>query len=232
MWREKSFRIPGSHIWCDNFWWLFTLTSIEREKKNWLTKIHLIGKPTITYTTPNATIFSTDQLKLTCQAFGIPTPILTWHYNGHLLLTTARIYYDNKINSTTTSTNNNNKIYINQYSNGININSFPLHNRTVDLANINEMKRYYGVVTLSSSSSSSSAINNNEITFDLMLPSTAKKRSGKFSCFAGNAIGRDEKHSFVKVLGERDRLLKRYNSVEFQCCENDQQNLFCSSSDI
>lgn len=161
-----------------------------------------IGKPKITYTTPNTTIFSTDQLKLTCQAFGIPNPILTWHYNGQLLLTTSRIHYDNKINSTTIY-NNNNKIYINQYGNGININSFPLHNRTVDLTNINEMKRYYGVVTLPSSSSST--INNDEITFatfDLILPSTAKKRSGKFSCFAANAIGQDEKHSFVKVLGE------------------------------
>ncbi len=168
------------------------------------------GKPKITYTTPNATIYSTDQLKLTCQAYGSPKPILTWHYNGQLLLTTARIYYDNKINSTTTSNNkNNNKIYINQYGNGININSFPLHNRTAsDLVNINEMKRYYGVVVTpssSSSSSSSSANNNNnngEISFDLILPSTAKKRSGKFSCFAANAIGRDEKHSFVTVLGE------------------------------
>lgn len=161
--------------------------------------LKFIARPTITYATPNTTIFSTDQLKLTCQAFGIPTPILTWHYNGQLLLTTSRIYYDNKINSTTTY--NNNKIYINQYGNGININSFPLHNRTVDLTNINEMKRYYGVVT-PASSTSSSAINNDEITFDLILPSTAKKRSGKFSCFAANAIGRDEKHSFVKVLGE------------------------------
>lgn len=161
----------------------------------------IIGKPIITYTTPNTTIFSTDQLKLTCQAFGLPKPILTWHYNGQLLLTTARIHYDNKINSTTTY--NNSKIYINQYGNGININSFPLHNRTVDLANINEMNRYYGIVTpVPPSSSSSSAINNEEITFDLILPSAAKKRSGKFSCFAGNAIGRDEKHSFVKVLGE------------------------------
>lgn len=156
------------------------------------------AKPKITYTTPNTTIFSTDQLKLTCQAFGIPKPILTWHYNGQLLLTTSRIYYDNIINSATTY--NNNKIYINQYSNSINFNSFPLHNRTVDLTNINEMKRYYGVVT----SASSSTTNNDEITFDLILPSTAKKRSGKFSCFAANAIGRDEKHSFVKVLGENE----------------------------
>ncbi|XP_037039189.1 hemicentin-1-like isoform X2 [Bradysia coprophila] len=162
--------------------------------------VTIFGKPIITYTSPNATIYSTDKLKLTCQAFGIPKPILTWHYNGQLLLTTARIHYDNAINSTTTS--NNNKIYINQYSNGINTNSFPLHNRTVDFANISEMKRYYGVVThhVSSASSSPSTINTDEITFDLMLPSTAKKRSGKFSCSAANAIGRDEKHSFVKVL--------------------------------
>lgn len=64
------------------------------------------------------------------------------------------------------------------------------------------MKRYGVVTPVASASSSSSAINNVGITFDLMLPSTAKKRSGKFSCSAVNAIGRDEKHSFVKVLGE------------------------------
>ncbi|KAJ6636829.1 Hemicentin-1, partial [Pseudolycoriella hygida] len=160
-------------------------------------EVNIFAKPSVTYTTPNTTIYSTDQLKLTCQAFGIPKPILTWHYNGRLLLTTSHIHYDNKINSATTL---NKEIYINQYGNGININSFPLHNRTVKLTNINEMKRYYGIVTLASSTSPSNAINADEITFDLVLPSAAKKRSGKFSCFAANAIGRDGKHSFVKVL--------------------------------
>lgn len=130
----------------------------------------------------NQTILNKNEIRLNCKANGSPRPILSWLYNGQILSTTSAIHFNDKLNNLT-------KILIDENGNGFNWNLKLLNNETKV---VNMKKSKYGILTINE---------RDEINYELIISDVNLKKDGNYTCIAINAIGKDEKSTFVTILG-------------------------------
>lgn len=175
--------------------------------------------PSITFITPNQTLIKSNsihqhEINLTCRATGSPTPILSWTYNGQILLSTSRIHY-----AQTQPEINNKSLYIDEHGNGITFNAHYGNNiSTIKSKTMtdNVNRQYEGIakyIRINDDDDANADIdgdhrvigNDDSITaieLILLLSKMKKLSAGRFTCVALNAIGTDEKYTYVNVLGE------------------------------
>lgn len=139
--------------------------------------------PQIVHITNDTIVDRQKSLNLTCKANGFPLPILTWLYNDQLILSTSKIH---SIIQQLQLTNFSTAYHLDQYGNGI---SIPIGDQ-IPIVIKNEPKHLHHIARYIDSS----------VTLELHYTEESRKKSGKFSCVALNAIGQQSKSISVQVV--------------------------------